>query len=76
MKQLLFTNWHPMRWLRLAFALFLFVQAYTTHEWFFIAFVLFFVFLPKKYLKFGCQEPTFSSHHKENILLMWVSGDF
>lgn len=33
-----------MRWFRLAFALFLFVQAYTTKEWFFIAFGLFFLF--------------------------------
>ena len=44
MKQLFFTNWHLMRWLRLAFALFLFVQAYTAHPWFFIAFGLFFLF--------------------------------
>jgi hypothetical protein len=44
MKQLLFTNWHAMRWVRLAFALFLFVQAYTNHQWFFIAFGLFFLF--------------------------------
>ena len=32
-----------MRWARLAFALFLFVQAYTSQEWFFIAFGLFFL---------------------------------
>lgn len=44
MKQMLFTNWHAMRWFRLAFALFLFVQAYTTREWFFTAFGLFFLF--------------------------------
>ena len=44
MKQLLFTNWHLMRWVRLAFALFLFAQAYITHEWFFLAFGLFFLF--------------------------------
>ena len=44
MKQLLFTNWHTMRWLRLALALFLFVQSYITHEWFFIAFGFFFLF--------------------------------
>lgn len=44
MKELLFTNWHFMRWLRLAFALFLFVQAYSTQEWFFIVFGLFFLF--------------------------------
>ncbi len=44
MKQLLFTNWHFMRFLRVGFALFLFVQAYLTDEWFFIAFGLFFLF--------------------------------
>jgi hypothetical protein len=44
MKNLLFTNWHIMRWVRLAFSLFLFVQAVTTKEWFFIAFGLFFLF--------------------------------
>lgn len=44
MKQLLFSNWHIMRWARLAFALFLFVQAYITQEWFFIAFGFFFLF--------------------------------
>ena len=43
MINLLFTNWHPMRWVRLAFSLFLFGQAYTTREWFFIAFGLFFL---------------------------------
>jgi VanZ family protein len=44
MKDLLFTNWHIMRIFRLAFALFLFAQAYYTHEWYFIAFGLFFLF--------------------------------
>ncbi len=44
MKNLFFTNWHFMRWIRLVFALFLFVQAYTTQEWFFIAFGFFFIF--------------------------------
>lgn len=44
MRKLLFTNWHIMRWLRLALAIFLFVQAYTTHEWFFVVFGLFFLF--------------------------------
>jgi hypothetical protein len=33
-----------MRWVRLAFSLFLFFQAYATKEWFFIAFGLFFLF--------------------------------
>lgn len=44
MKNLLFTNWHFMRWARLAFALFLFSQAYVTKDWFFIAFGLFFLY--------------------------------
>jgi hypothetical protein len=43
MKRLLFTNWHLMRWVRLAFALFLFTQAYVLKEWAFIAFGLFFL---------------------------------
>ncbi|MBP6180736.1 hypothetical protein [Flavobacterium sp.] len=42
MKKLLFTNWHVMRLVRLAFALFLFTQAYILKEWMFIAFGLFF----------------------------------
>ncbi|MBC7642404.1 hypothetical protein [Flavobacterium urumqiense] len=42
MKKLLFTNWHVMRWVRLAFALFLFAQAYILREQMFIAFGLFF----------------------------------
>ncbi|PWA08718.1 hypothetical protein [Flavobacterium laiguense] len=42
MKDLLFSNWHVMRIFRLAFGIFLFAQAYNTHEWFFIAFGLFF----------------------------------
>lgn len=52
MKQLLFTNWHLMRWFRLGFAAFLFVQAYITHEWFFIAFGLF--FLAQALFNLGC----------------------
>ena len=41
MKTLLCTNWHLMRWIRLAFALFLLGEAYATREWFFIVFGLF-----------------------------------
>ena len=44
MKRLLLTNWHLMRFVRLGLAIFLFVQAYITHEWFFIAFGFFFLF--------------------------------
>jgi hypothetical protein len=52
MKNLLFTNWHAMRWVRLAFGVFLLVQAFFTHEWFFIAFGLF--FLIQAVFNFGC----------------------
>lgn len=41
-----------MRCVRLAFSLFLFVQAYTIREWFFIAFGLFFLF--QAVFNFGC----------------------
>jgi VanZ family protein len=44
MKRLLLTNWHFMRYLRVALALFLFYNAYQTKEWFFIVFGLFFLF--------------------------------
>lgn len=52
MKTLLFTNWHLMRWIRLAFALFLFGEAYATREWFFIVFGLF--FLLQALFNWGC----------------------
>ena len=52
MINLLFTNWHLMRWVRLAFSLFLFGQAYITGEWFFIAFSLF--FLLQTVFNLGC----------------------
>ncbi len=44
MKRILLTNWHFMRFLRVGLAVLLFAQAYITHEWFFIAFGLFFLF--------------------------------
>lgn len=52
MKQLLFTNWHFMRFLRVALALFLFYNAYVTHEWFFIVFGIF--FLVQAVFNMGC----------------------
>ena len=52
MKELLFTNWHIMRWIRLTFTLFLFAQAYILREWMFIAFGLF--FLVQVLLNLGC----------------------
>lgn len=44
MKQVLLSNWHLMRLVRLAFAIFLFFNAYETHEWFFVVFGLLFLF--------------------------------
>jgi hypothetical protein len=52
MKTLLCTNWHLMRWIRLAFALFLLGEAYATREWFFIVFGLF--FLLQALFNWGC----------------------
>ncbi|MEC4048797.1 hypothetical protein OX284_005095 [Flavobacterium sp. SUN046] len=52
MKNVVFTNWHIMRYLRLGIALFLFYQAYETHEWFFIVFGAF--FLLQALLNIGC----------------------
>ena len=43
MKNLLLTNWHLMRWVRLAFAIFLFNQAYVLREWTFVFFGAFFL---------------------------------
>lgn len=44
MKQLLFTNWHPMRWIRLAIGLFLIQQAIQYHEILLGFMALFFLF--------------------------------
>lgn len=44
MKDIIFSNWHITRWIRLVFALFLLVQSYVLREWFFIVFGLFFLF--------------------------------
>jgi VanZ family protein len=52
MKQLLFSNWHFMRYLRFAFAVFLFYNAFETQEWFFIVFGIFFLF--QAVFNFGC----------------------
>lgn len=44
MKQLLFTNWHLMRFIRLAFGVFLIFQGIETRQWFFFGFAGFFLF--------------------------------
>ncbi len=43
-----------MRFLRVALALFLFFNAFETHEWFFIAFGLFFLF--QALFNLGCNN--------------------
>ena len=43
MKNLLFTNWHLMRFVRLAIVLFLFSQAYLMKDWIFVGIGLFFL---------------------------------
>jgi hypothetical protein len=52
MKQLLFHNWSLMRILRIAFAIYLFTQAYYLQQWFFIAFGVF--FLLQALFNIGC----------------------
>lgn len=44
MKQLLFTNWHLMRIIRLVFGVFLIFQGIETGQWFFYPFAGFFLF--------------------------------
>ncbi|MCL6461912.1 MAG: hypothetical protein I4O51_08595 [Flavobacterium micromati] len=52
MKNILFTNWNAMRFIRLAIALFLFSQAYITKNWIFVGIGLF--FLVQVIFNFGC----------------------
>lgn len=44
MKNILFTNWHFMRYFRIAIALFCFYTAYEQQQWVFVAFGIFFLF--------------------------------
>ena len=44
MKKILFSNWHFMRYFRIAIALFCAYTAYVQNQWIFIAFGLFFLF--------------------------------
>ncbi|MFY8214805.1 MAG: hypothetical protein ACOVKJ_10135 [Flavobacterium sp.] len=50
--QNLTSNWHFMRWLRLALALYLFEQAYETKEYFLLVFGGF--FLLQAVFNWGC----------------------
>jgi hypothetical protein len=44
MKQVLFTNWHAMRWIRLVIGLFFIQQAIQFHEFLFGVMAAFFLF--------------------------------
>ncbi|THF48190.1 hypothetical protein E6C50_15210 [Flavobacterium supellecticarium] len=50
----LFSNWHFMRYFRLAIALFMFYTAYENREWLFGVFGLF--FLLQAIFNFGCNN--------------------
>ncbi|PWA07187.1 hypothetical protein [Flavobacterium psychrotolerans] len=62
MKVQLFTNWHLMRWVRLTFALFLFIQAIVLREWMFITFGLFFFIQVIFNLGCGANDCTIPNH--------------
>jgi uncharacterized membrane protein HdeD (DUF308 family) len=64
MKNILLHNWHFMRILRVALALFLFYNAYETHEWFFIVFGLF--FLIQAIFNLGCGPNGCGVSYKNN----------
>lgn len=50
----LFSNWHFMRFFRLAIAGFLAYEAYKTQQWFFVVFALFFLF--QAVFNLGCNS--------------------
>ena len=52
MKNLLLNNWHVMRFARVALALFLFYNAFITHQWYFVIFGFF--FLLQALFNLGC----------------------
>lgn len=61
MKQLLFSNWHIMRIVRLLFGIFLIFQAVETHQYVFFAFAAFFLFqalFNQGCSANGCEIPT------------------
>ena len=64
MKELLFRNWHMMRWIRLAFVLFLMAQAYILNEWMLIGFALF--FLIQVIFNLGCGANTCAVPNKKH----------
>jgi len=64
MKQILFTNWHFMRFLRVALALFLFYNAMQTSEWFFMIFGIFFLF--QAVFNMGCGTNSCKVNYNKN----------
>ena len=66
MKRILFSNWHLMRFFRLAFAFILFYQAYETHRWFFVVFGIFFLFQATFNLGCGPKGCNVSYKNKKN----------
>lgn len=62
MKNRLLNNWHIMRIIRVVLAVFLFFNAYETHEWFFVIFGLF--FLVQGVFNLGCGGNTCTVNFK------------
>lgn len=44
MRQIILSNWHLMRFIRLVFGIFLVFQAFDTRQWLFLGFAVFFLF--------------------------------
>jgi uncharacterized membrane protein HdeD (DUF308 family) len=64
MKNMLLHNWHLMRFIRLALAIFLFFNAYETHEWFFVVFGIF--FLAQALFNMGCGANGYAVNYKNS----------
>jgi hypothetical protein len=68
MKQLLFTNWHAMRWIRLAIGLFLLQQAIQFQDMILSLMALFFLFQSVFNTGCGlngCSVPTYKKSNDE-----------
>ena len=68
MKQILFTNWHAMRWIRLAIGLFFIQQAFQFHDYLFAFIAVFFLFQSLFNMGCGlngCTVPTYKKNKNE-----------
>ncbi|MCW2118557.1 hypothetical protein [Flavobacterium sp. 7A] len=68
MKNVLFTNWHAMRWIRLAISAFMILQAIQHHEIFFGFIGAFFLFqagFNSGCSLNGCTVPTYKNNKNE-----------